>query len=531
MPFPRWPEPSVPQTIARRLFKVPFPERGLNTTASSVTLSPDTSPTMNNVRPINGELRTHPFLTSQASGMTGVVNGMFLLRRADGSFLNFASTATTINILTEPATWTNFFTLGSIFAQGLDEDGWCFVNLFDEVYASNAVGGIIRTLDGGSYDIVSTVYAGRYMEAFAGRLILADVSENGIGHNDRVRWSAEDNGTIFDPFTDATAGANDLVDLPGRITGIKALNGYCYVHKRVGITRMTETGLSTPSFAFQTAVDGVGAVAGNTIVNVRGLQFFLGPDNVYAYDGTSLPDPIGEPIRKSLFDTAANGGLNWDRIRTSFAIFYPDTNEYWLCVPLGTDTWPKHAYVFNIASNTWSTADLRTAVASGAMTIEESSDDSWDGGLPNTWDTGVDNPGDTWDVPAQAFHLVPIFGTNVGNSYIFDPNTTALPNTAVFDTADTDLGMPGMLKTLDRIRISARGLNNATFTAQTSTDGGVTFSTGTTYAFAPSAGGIYTDFFPGERITAERFRFRLSSSSRFAIVSIEAEFVDRMEVK
>ncbi|HZN97989.1 MAG TPA: hypothetical protein VFB61_09705 [Gemmatimonadales bacterium] len=510
----------------KRLVKFPFPFQGLNTTASSLVLNKGFCPVAEGIRFARGEISSQPALVGMGSFGSSPINGAFVSYRDDGSIVTIITTASTAATLDSTGLVWNASTFVPLYV-GLDEDFWSFADVFGEIYTSNGVGSLLWSADGGVFtDISALGYSGRYLEAFAGRLVMANVFESGQQHTERVRWSVANSPRDF--TGDGTAGAIDLVDLAGPITGLKAMGGRLFIHKRTGITVALETGLLTPPFAFQTVVDGIGTIAGRTLLTIHGVQFFLGEDDVYVYDGASAPQPIGEQIRKELFEN-----INWARVRNCWAAHYADHHEYSLYVPTGSNQWPTVCYTFNYLDRTWTKRTHSSAVTAGSQLQIAPGGDTWDGGHDggdDTWDGGGDIP---WDAPSAAAHLIPFVGRSDGTTAYPSEGTTGLTTAAVVETGDWDLDKPGDMKTIDRIRLTVRHRNNATFAVSISIDGGNSFTTPQNATLTAVGGefSLTTLFIPVVRTTAEFFRLRLSTSSRFALVSWEFEVVDRAEVR
>jgi len=524
------PSPLQP-TQSKRLVKFPFPFKGLNSTAPSLVLKEGYSSLARNVRFAQGEISSRPNTASLSAFGITPINGAFTSYRADNTILSLASQYNTMSVLDNSSgLWTaNVFGSGQF---GLDEDFWSFTDVFGEIYASNGVGMTVWTADGGVFSDLGSAaspfpYSGRYLESFAGRLVMANTREGGIQHEDRVRWSVAQSPRDF--TSDSSAGANDIVDLAGPITGSRVLAGRLFLHKRTGITAMIETGLRTPSFSFQTVVDGIGTIAGRTLLNIHGAQFFLGSDDVYVYDGASPPQPIGESIRKDLF-----ANINWAKVGNCFAVDYSDFHEYHLFIPEGSAQWPLVKYVYNYFDHTWTKHDVSTGASSAALVQTAPAGDTWDGGDDgggDTWDAGADIP---WDTPSVVAKLVPFWGCSDGTLRRIDETSVTIGATATLTTGDSDLDNPGVLKTVGRVRCTLRQRNTATLSLSLSADGGATFTTPTSAALPAPTGdenSLKTLFFPVGPLTGEFFRLKLTSPDRFSLVSWELEVVDRSEVK
>jgi len=129
---------------------------------------------------------------------------------------------------------------------------------------------------------------------------------------------------------------------------------------------------------------------------------------------------------------------------------------------------------------------------------------------------------------------VPFFAQTLGAILYPDEAATTLDQAVLLETADWDLDLPGMLKTVDRIRLIVRQRNDATLSLSISTNGGATFTTPVTAAPGAPVGdetSLKTLFAPVTRTTGEFFRLRLTASQRFSLVSWELEVIDRAEVR
>jgi len=546
--------------LAKRLVKFALPFQGLNTTSPSLVLAKGYASSAYSVRFSQGEISTMPAVVSLGTftGAGSPINGAFTqMRASDNTVLSYHATNGYICIYTPNInTWKSITYVGTEGAiltdlpntsSGLDEDFWSFAEVANDIFISNGVGTLLWSASGDSFTILdlaapSVPYSARILVSFAGRLVLVNTYESGQHHEDRVRWSAAQSPTIFDPISDASAGANDIVDLPGALTGAIALGGRLFLHKRSGITVMSETGLVTPSFSFQTAVDAVGTIAPRTLLDVRGVQIFMGVDDIYAYDGASPPRSIGEPIRRELF-----AALNWKRVKCCWALDYVDTHEYLLFVATDTDDWPKIIYAYDYANNTWSRRYAPGPIACSAGANYQISPvvDTWDGGLDNQWNAadGVGSSDnypnkDLWDAPEQVPHLVPFIGRSNGSIIRFDEAALALNETCSFETADWDCDRPGFYKTIESIRVGFRCLESppSNLTVAVSGNGGVTWvNTGGggprhTPSGSPVGAIEMVTWHPSPRLTAAQFRIRIQGTRKFSVVSLEAEVIDRSEI-
>lgn len=350
----------------RKTISIDIPTRGLNTALPGQYIDPRFSPHVDNVRFFQGEIRNRPGIRDYPTtlqSILGIPNGGHLHTTVLNVNHPLVSTEEAIYEYNFANNRWDSITQGLADFVGTASDPWAFTTVNDNVLMTNGIDDIHKWPGTGAVVAVSdsSAHAARYLVSFAGRVVAAYMNETGV-ISDRVRWSSQNTPQDnWDPASFTDAGFADMVDLPGPITGMVPIGGYNYITKRRGIIRMTETGLLLPQFIFQTVVDGIGCLEGNSIVSVGGgFTYFLGEEDIFQWDGISRPVPIGTVIRNELFDT-----LNRARIRQIFAFHHPLFNEYWLCIPIGTETdqdnlagWPARAYIYNYVERAWGRADF-----------------------------------------------------------------------------------------------------------------------------------------------------------------------------
>jgi hypothetical protein len=232
---------------------------------------------------------------------------------------------------------------------------------------------------------------------------------------------------------------------------------------------------------------------------------------------------IGSNIRDELFD--ASDGINHEEIAQAFAFARPDFREYWLCVPTGGETWPNVAYVFNWSTNAWSKRPVDWTAAGTHLTQAGS---TWGSMGTVTWATVT---GSWADFTVSGSGDVPLYGDQVGAAHLFTEDGT--PDTSLsFSTSDTDLGRPGYLKTVDRVRLRVSPLDNADITVELSVDGGYSWTTPIQESVtARATPGLLNVFFDIGRYTSEYFRVRVQSDERVDVQGIGLHIVDREETR
>ncbi|MDE2106097.1 MAG: hypothetical protein KGL39_53235, partial [Patescibacteria group bacterium] len=174
----------------------------------------------------------------------------------------------------------------------------------------------------------------KFMQAVGPYLLLANVTDSGNLYPSRVQWCDTGNPELWTPASDNNAGSQDLLDDPEDITGLGMFGNLVTVHKPYSIYTgyLTTTGAV---FQFVRQVTGVGAVSGATIQTLpTGEQIFLGSDGIHLFNGITAPlirSPIWDEIREE---------MNPEYSYKAQSVFVKELDEYWVCVPLGSDTEP-----------------------------------------------------------------------------------------------------------------------------------------------------------------------------------------------
>lgn len=517
---------------AHRFYPVPFPRKGYLYAPSTIAADKAFSPHVLGTRFLRGQAASQPRHTPFATGPLGagvaVLDNIpldaMLFEHSGRNAYTLAMTQRKVyryNGTTVPTSEWLDITGGAVFTGG-DDDTWNSAVADDNAVFTNGINGVWSWNGAGNIAQLTNTYSGRVIEGFAGRCIIGNVFDGVTTLADRVQWSGYQAVNQWNAGVDPTAGSNDLTDIPGPVLGLKVGGPQCFIYKRNAIIRMIETGLVTPAFAFQIASPGVGTIAGRSIVAVGGVHFFLGEDNVYAYDGSTPPTPIGFPVRDEIFAT-----LNWSQIRKIFAFHHQARNEYWLFLPTGSSTWPGVAFVYNYIDQVWWKTELIRTCGTDARAVTASG--SWDSD-PLTWDSDTTS----WDTSASgAESLFPILGKTDKQFSQFneiDFTEDALyGQSSLFHTADDQLGLPGVLKTIDRIILVGRSASTARVEVGLSVDGGQTFPS-TSFGYWPSSASTVSPvriILNMPRITGDYFRMSFSSYGSFDISEILFEGVSR----
>jgi hypothetical protein len=369
------------------------------------------------------------------------------------------------------------------------------------VVFTNGVDAIRKcSISGNDSALGGTPPLARYLQAFGPYLVIAYVTDGGTPYYSRVQWP--DTG---DPETwsGGNAGSTDLLEDSDDITGLGIFGNFLTVHKKRSIY-LGQLVTTSEVFRFDRRSTEVGAAAGATIQNIpSGEQIFLAEDGIHLFNGVTAPlidSPINDELRES---------LNPTYLYKSQSIFVRELDEYWVCVPLGSDTEPQTIYKYN-----WRTRqvykDIRTNLTAMGLFLN-TKEDTW---ADRTMAWGDDTS--RWDsITNLNLNPVAIFGDSSGVSTkrtagSNDDNGTAVD--AYVQTKDftaLDVG----LKDSDRIvrwkgmEIWAKG---TAVNLSYSTDGGTTWSAETTISLSSDYPGDDSplNYWFDSASSRIRFRFR-----------------------
>lgn len=357
----------------------------------------------------------------------------------------------------------------------------------------------------------------RFVRAYGPYLVLGYVTDGGNTYYSRVQWA--DTG---DPenWTTGNAGSVDLVEDPDDITGFGLFGSLLTVHKgnAIYVGQLVST---SDVFRFDRKATGVGAICEATIQNLpTGEQIFLARDGIHLFNGVTAPlidSPINDELREEISPS---------QMTKAVSVFVEELDEYWVGVPLGSDTEVQTVYKYN-----WRTKqvykDSRTDLTALAIFLN-TSEDVWDDQV-GSWDSHSA----IWNSVLNAsLNPVVMLGNSSGvttarSSTVNNDNGVAV--SANLDTKDftaQDLQVPD----IDRItrwkgmQLWAKG--NA-IKVYYSTDGGTTWTLATTLSlsseYPPDSGPLRSYF---DAVNSRiRFRFlndTLSQSFTLEKYQIEA---------
>lgn len=337
----------------------------------------------------------------------------------------------------------------------------------------------------------------KFVRAFGPYLVIAYVTDGGNTYYSRVQWSDTDS---CETWSGGNAGSVNLLEDPDDITGMGVFGNFLTVHKATSIY-LGQLVTTSDVFRFDRKSTGVGCVAEATIQNIpSGEQIFLGSDGIHLFNGITAP-LIDSPIQDELRET-----INPGAVKRSNSVFVEELDEYWLAVPIGSDSDPSTIYKYN-----WRTQQIyrddRPNCTAMSLYLNTTAV-TWDSAV-GTWDSQTKR----WDSnDALALNKVIVFGNSAGVTHRRESGATT-DGTAAIDSlwetksfTATDFGIPD----IDRM-MRWKGLElwalGSTVTVAYSIDNGESWTTAATLTLA--------SYYPTDSAPLNVYFDVVSSSIRF----------------
>jgi hypothetical protein len=179
----------------------------------------------------------------------------------------------------------------------------------------------------------------------------------------RIQWCYPANASSWPVGYYADLDAND----GDEITGINVLADYIVVFKANKIFVGQWIG-GVNLFQFTRISNVVGTVSGNSVVERKGVLYFLARDGVYQFDGYSAPKEISQNIKNHFL--AVNQSMSYK----AQAVVHEPHHQVWFSVPYGSSSTCDRIYIYDYELNAWvkfhfGTSALGTIVWNSALTL------------------------------------------------------------------------------------------------------------------------------------------------------------------
>jgi len=299
--------------------------------------------------------------------------------------------------------------------------------------------------------ITSDVKA-KYLRAFEGFIVLGHTTEQGTAVPQKLRWSRLDNFESWVNETDGTGQAGFFTfESSDWIMGLHQLKRELLVYRERSIEAMSYLG-EPDIFGFRRAEMGTGLVAPNALVDFGDSHVFVGPDNIWQYNGISLL-PIGDPIKDEFFDA-----IDPSQLGNVKAFFIEEKDEIWFSYSTTSSRVHDQAYVFNSQLRKWS--GPRDVDATGFGYYRAQGDASWDN-TSGAWDDSTA----IWNSRVFLSNApINMMGNNDGLVFKVDEIGTKDGSTISkrYESKLTDLGVPDKKKRVQRVRLGFKESSSGT---------------------------------------------------------------------
>lgn len=214
------------------------------------------------------------------------------------------------------------------------------------------------------------------LRAYKDMLIAVDVAKGGARYSNMVKWSSYwrlDQGPVpmsWDKDDPATlAGENTLAGLASPLVDAVPLRDACILYAGQATWTMTASG-GADVFAFRLLFDRRGIIGTNAAMDMDGMHYCLGDQDIWMHDGITAHSIVTNRIRNRVFrhldrQRKASCFVTTDQTRRLVYFCYPSTEPGLKFTTAGGGC--NVAAVYHVDSQAWSFADLPNTVAALAM--------------------------------------------------------------------------------------------------------------------------------------------------------------------
>ena len=374
--------------------------------------------------------------------------GAVVATRLDGTRRVFAGTDDALYELLA-GVWTDV-SRASPYTGGPDTR-WSFAQFGNTTIAANRSNVIQSSTSGDFADIAGAPSAEVVFSvgSFVMALNVNDGAEKENGWHCCAAFDASD----WTESTVTQSASGQLVSSPGQLTAGLRLGEYAIAYKARSIYLGQYVG--PPAVWDWTLVAGgeAGCVGKDAVCDIDGSHFFVGPDNLWLFNGTR-PQPFGDKQLRQWFFNNADG----TNLYKTQCIYDRQQNRLWIFYPSAGSDVLDSALVYHLKNGQWGRADRSIQALVNYIQPGFTYDD---------WDTVGATYDDLPDIPYDSQYWL------AGGAALSAFNTsnqlqtfTGIPGTSSFTTGDA--GDDDGVTLLKRVRLRfANGQNPATANIQT----------------------------------------------------------------
>lgn len=127
------------------------------------------------------------------------------------------------------------------------------------------------------------------------------------------------------------------------------------------LIRMTYTGDTTASFAFDTISAQTSILSAQSVIEYDGVFYWAGTDRFLMFNG------VVREVPNNLNLNFFYDNMNYSQRQKVFAFKVPRYGEIWWCFPKGDSLEPNHAVIYNVREDTWYDTPLPNGGRSAGM--------------------------------------------------------------------------------------------------------------------------------------------------------------------
>jgi hypothetical protein len=184
-------------------------------------------------------------------------------------------------------------------------------------------------------------------------LFLIGTIEGGTAFPQRSRRS-----DIGDPtnWTTNLAGFDDLFDGTDFCLAAEVMGSYLFIYRERSIVQCQFVNTNGQVYAYNTMVEGEGAVSTQAVVNLNNEHLLFGNVGIYSYNGGYAVQSIGDNIFYKVF--SPDGDFNPNYKQRVFAFYVEELDEAWFFYPSGTSTTPNILLKYSVGDQNWSRSTM-----------------------------------------------------------------------------------------------------------------------------------------------------------------------------
>jgi hypothetical protein len=211
---------------------------------------------------------------------------------------------------------------------GAATDKWVIAQLGNTIAFTNGVD-LIQKWDGSAATVSvlgglagagsdPTVTKAKYMATISGKLVIANLTDNGVVLPNRIRWSDRNDPEEWAASQSTEAGFDDILEDSGHILGLESCQHFGIVYKERNIVRITDEG--TPYYFTSTVVSpNVGLFSPWLVGNYGTFHVFVSPYGFMELDGFNVR-PIEVAPGKQAVKNYFLSNFNTEQAKTAFTI-------------------------------------------------------------------------------------------------------------------------------------------------------------------------------------------------------------------